>query len=629
MEKYIKIAKEAVFYFTLVLLPVFFLTIFLSPFILPKYVFLVIGLSLTFILWIAKIAVSKKIEFRAGKFDLAVLAIAIAYLATAIIKTPNKAEAFIVPGVTTAVLLSAVTYFLANQINTSRSNLLSYVMAISAALLAFISTLFQIGLFSKIPQFGALVKDVNFNPAGGYLPTFMYLLIITPLAIGLFIKEDSTIKKSVLGIILAVITLGITLSANSLFGKSTNKPKFIDLRSSWEIAVETFKKEPYFGVGPGNYLTAFNRNKPLTYNQTEVWDVKFTSARNYFLTAVTETGFVGIIALSFLLITIIYHIRTKPLTWSLTSVLVGLVLMLLYPVSTVVLLAFFIMLALCSDAKLVISDLKLNGVIPNFLMFLAIVPVSILLFYGGRATLAEYKFKKALDSFSGNDVKGAYTLLQEAIKLNPKVDRYHLSFGQIDIAVANTIASKKDITDEDKKLISEVIQHSVTEGKNAVSLNPGRSGNWENLASIYASIISFAKGADIFTVQTLNQAIALDPINPSLRISLGRVYLQLKKYDEAVKVLELAVLAKPDLASSHYHLALAYSALKLTDKAKAQYDAALSLLEEGSEDYKKVKAESDSAASASPVPSPTPAIEPQIELPEEAQPPQNEQQPIE
>lgn len=627
MEKYIKIAKETIFYFTLILLPVFFLTSFPSPFILPKYVFLTIGLSLTFLLWISEMAISKKFVLHLGKYDLAVLIFAVAYLATSLVKTPNKAEAFVIPGVATAALLSATAYFLANQVNSKNSDLLKYVIAASGALLATMSTLFQIGLFSKIPQLSALVKDVNFNPAGGYLPTLMYLLIIVPLVVGMFIKEESTVKKSLLGLILAVIVLGITLSANSIYGKNTSRPKFIDLRSSWEIAVETFKKEPYFGVGPGNYLSAFNKNRPLTYNQTEVWDVKFTSARNFYLTAVTETGFVGIIALSILLISIIYQVRKK-ITWSLASVLVGLILMLFYPVSVVVLIVFFVLLSINSKAKPVLEEVKLRGVAPNVIMLFALGLVTVITNFGGKATLAEYKFKKALNSLSANDIKGAYTFLQEAIKLNPKVDRYHLSFGQIDISVANTIASKKDITDEDKKLISEVIQHSVTEGKNAVSLNLGRSGNWESLASIYANIISFAKGADSYTVQTLNQAISLDPINPSLRISLGRVLLQLKKYDEAVKVLELAVLSKPDLAASHYYLALAYSALKQTDKAKAQYEAALSLLQVGTEDYKKVKAESESIVAASPIPTPTPVIEPQLELPTDAQPPTQEQLPI-
>ncbi len=100
-----------------------------------------------------------------------------------------------------------------------------------------------------------------------------------------------------------------------------------------------------------------------------------------------------------------------------------------------------------------------------------------------------------------------------------------------------------------------------------LALNPPRSGNWELLADTYRAIIPLAEGSDQFAIQSYNQAIALDPINPNLRIKLGGVFFALGDYDSAIEAFRTAVLAKPDLANSHFNLAVAYREVGEIDKA--------------------------------------------------------------
>ncbi|MEK7111887.1 MAG: tetratricopeptide repeat protein, partial [Patescibacteria group bacterium] len=158
--------------------------------------------------------------------------------------------------------------------------------------------------------------------------------------------------------------------------------------------------------------------------------------------------------------------------------------------------------------------------------------------------------------------------------------------------LASSLAQKGEIlTEDDRSTITQHIKQAIREGRATVTLNPGRSGNWEILARIYQAIMPFAQGADNFAIQSFNQSIALDPTNPNLRIALGGVYYALGRYDEAIRVFELAVLSKPDLANAHYNLAVAYREKGEIEKAIEQMKLVLSLVEKDSSDYELAKTE--------------------------------------
>ncbi|KKU03134.1 MAG: hypothetical protein UX03_C0022G0013, partial [Candidatus Woesebacteria bacterium GW2011_GWE1_45_18] len=157
---------------------------------------------------------------------------------------------------------------------------------------------------------------------------------------------------------------------------------------------------------------------------------------------------------------------------------------------------------------------------------------------------------------------------------------------------------------------------------------------WENLGRTYQSIMAFATGADAFAITSFNQAVALDPTNPNLRIALGGIFYSLGRYDEAVRTFELAVLSKPDLANGHYNLAIALREKGNLEDAIAQLNAVLSLVEKDSEDYNLVKTEIENLEKklpakeaegteslTPPTPAEEPVLKPPLTLPEEATPP--------
>lgn len=646
--KYIDYIEKYLIYFVVFFLALFVLPLLPASFILLRELFLTFSLALLLILFSLKLILRGALTFSSGKFDFAVLFIALAYLASSIFATPNKMEAFWLPGTAVFVIASAIFYFLINQLNSQDKQKVVYSLFASAVAFSLLVIFSTLGLPAKI----------FFNTLGGAIPAIIFLAATAPLSIGLLFEEKGLAKRLFLSTASIIVILGLLVSIKDLWPAKDNNLALLDFNTSWQVAVETLKTSPLLGVGPGNYLTAFRRFRPLSFNSSAFWNGSFSSSRNFYLTAVTEAGFAGAISL-FLLLFAVYRFQIKgflvkkELKFGLTTAkAISLVLFLglaaFFPVTSFSIILLFILLALNSKSEDKIFNVNFlaqragdssafSSRIPSFIVALPIIALVIAFgIFETRCGLAEYHFKKAIDAVGKNDAQTTIKEMVSAINLNPKVDRYHSSYAQINLVIAQNLAAKKDLTDADKNAISQLIQIAIAEGKATVTVNLTRSDNWSLLADIYRSVMAFAQGADTFAIQTLLQAVALDPVNPSLRISLGGVYFALGRYDEAIDTFKLAVLTKPDLANAHYNLAAALKQKKEISKAIDEMNIVISLVKKDSNDYKLAQTELTSLQKELPAVKPTgeagesltppaeaPAqvIKPPLELPEEATPP--------
>jgi tetratricopeptide (TPR) repeat protein len=615
MTKILEAIQKFLLYTAVVLFPVFVLSIFSNPFIIPKEVLLIVLSSVAILVWIIKIIIKGEMSFAVGKFDLGVLLVTIAYLLSAILKTPNKFDAFLLPGTATIVIASGIFYFLLNQLDRKGKDILGFTLLISSVVLSISILLIETGI---------LGKDRNFNAFGGFFPSIVYLAITFIFSIGLLVKHNDFVKRLFISVSLVIVVLGVVVSIKNILPGKPQALALSSFQTSWVVAVEALKASPILGVGPANYLSAFNMFKPLSYNQTDLWQVRFTSARNFYLTVLTETGFAGIIAVFILLVGVYKSLKHK-LNIEKISLVILLIIFALLPITSILITLLFVLLSVVSGSEDNVTHITLNtsSRIPSIIMTLPVLAAIIALaFFGTKTLAAEITFQKALVAASKNDAKTTYDLMQKTISQNPQIDRYHASFAQVNMALASSLAAKKDITEDDKKTVSQLIQQAINEGKNTAILNPDKSGNWELLAGIYKQVMPFAQGADNFAIQTYNQAIALDPINPNLRISLGGVYYALGRYDEAIEAFKLAVLAKQDFPNAHYNLAVAYREKKDITKATEEMNKVLSLVGKNSADYELAKKELEKLESlTTPQPAEKSNIKPPIELPQEATPP--------
>ncbi len=636
MEKTLKDIQKYLVLAGVLLFAIFTLPGFPSPYFVPKEILAVIIISLALIVSLIRSIMNGEIKFSIGKFDVGVILLTLAYLISSILATPNKMEAFFYPGFTTFVLISAIFYLLINQFTKRGKNSVLLALFASGILLS-ISVLFTgLGIFAKIPQLPGFMKDSAFNPIGSNLQSLVYLLALLPIGITQIIKEKDVIKKLFFGVASSVLIFGIVLLGVNMLPGKPQAPILPSMQTSWEIAVDTLKKSPLLGAGAGNYLSAFNLYRPIEYNSTNLWQVRFSSANNFYFTLITEVGIIGLAALVILLIGIYKKltIEVKKQNWEVLSIVILLVVFALLPAAPSLIFLLMVLLAVFSSSEeksVTIATNKIPSLIVATPIFLGIIAVA---FFGSKAVAAEAAYKKSLDALVANDAKNTYDYMVKAEKLNPYVDRYHASLAQVEMALANSLAEKKDLTDDDRATITQLVQQAISEGKATVTLNMSRSGNWEVLAQIYRSIMSFAEGSDQFAIQTYTQAVALDPINPELRIALGGVYYALEDYDNAINAFQLATVAKPDHPNSHYNLAAAYAAKKDYDKAITEMETVMSLISKDSEDYKTAQTVLDQLKAQKPPTTESTSqnltapetvedtnIEPPITLPSEATPP--------
>jgi tetratricopeptide (TPR) repeat protein len=425
---------------------------------------------------------------------------------------------------------------------------------------------------------------------------------------------------------------------------TTVKPILLPFSTSWAIAVESFKNWRFFllGVGPNSFLDAFLQFRPASYNLTNLWSIRFGFASNYYLHLLTTVGILGLLSFGYLVWKVI---KTRPAFSIQYSVFSILVLFLFLPVNFLLLFVFYIMIALLAT-NLPTKEYSESSKIAAWSIFIPTVLVILTSFYFfGRVYAAEIYFQKSLLAINRNDGNQAYNLQIKAISLNPFYDFYHLAYSQTNILLANALAQKSDLSDQDRQNITVLIQQAIKEAKTAVTLNKNKATNWENLANIYRQLLNFAQGADQWTISSLTQAIKLDPVNPDLKLTLGGIYYALKNYDEAIRWFQQAVDIKPNFANGYYNLSWAYKEKGDFQKAHEAMQTTLSLVPTDSGDYNKARNELDELAKkltttkeatpeskfktqtekepvgetplTKPQPYPSPIIKPPIEIPEQ------------
>lgn len=602
--KLLKIIEEYLFFLGLFLLPLIFIPVFPNSFETPKLLLLVAVSALIFLIKLIKIVISKSFQFSSNKYDLILISISIVYIASTLLMTANKVEAFFLPGTASLIILSSLFYFFTNQLEDKERNNLVYVLLSSSLVLSvlLIFSFLKVFKFLPISTFGSLITSA------------LFLLAMLPFVVYDMFNKNSILKKILMSFVGLLLIVGIAISTYQMMPNKTTSFKNLSYQTGWQIATDSIKESPLLGIGPGNYIDAFNKFKPISYNLTPEWNLKYVSSSSLFLTILTEGGLLATFLFLVLFFLILKSIKfDNPYYVSLLILILGLII---FPVLFSFLPVVFVLISLFSkNVKRVSNNFVSN--LPSFLisvpLFLVLVFISYLF---TRATIAEIYFGKTIKEVSSGTAIKTYEYINKSIKLNPYSDRYHVYAANINYSLGKNISQKQDLTDREKETITKLIQQSIIEAKAGVTLNPKRSVNWENLSSIYIAIIPFAKGSDLYAIQSLNQAIFLDPLNPILRVKLGGIYYAKKEYGEATDIFKLAVLAKNDYPNGHYNLSLAYKENGDLAKAKDEMNIVLGLIGESSKDYDTALKELEKIEELTkPEDIPEPVIEPQIELP--------------
>lgn len=629
--------------FLIGLTPLFFLPITTNFYGFNKNFLLYFVTGLLFLAWGAKIGLEKRISFRRTPFTGFVFLFALGFLLATIFVSPNKMEPFLYAGETGTIVTLALLYFIiVNNLEKSTHRKILNALIIGAGVLGLIAVYQFLGLnetlFPNLPEWS---KDKLWTPAGGSLPLISFLIVGLVLSLTAFLKRFSKSVLASVGFGLATVltALGLIVTVSQILPGKETTMVILPYRSAWVIAIEAFKQNPLFGVGPGNFISAFNRFRPVAFNQANFWNARFGASSSYLLQLLTVGGILSLVPFVLLTLKIVRSVKKESKNPWYLSLLILLFSLFFLPGNYLAIFSFFVLLAVWTPKTEVpgVSVPKQFSLIP---LGLLVIGVAIAFYLGGRAYAADLHFWRSLVAFAENQGIEVYNRQIKALNLNPNHTSYRLAYAQTNFALANSLASQPELTDQDRAQITQLVQQAIREAKLATVLGPRNAETWENLAQLYQNLLNFAQGSDQWAIAAYLQAVATDPINPRIRVNLGGLYYSLQNYDAAVRQFQNAVDLKPDFANGYYNLAAAYREQEKYVEAYNAMQLVLNLIPSNSADYQQAKGELDELAKklpaevaaptqpptpsekelTKPEPLPTPVIEPPIKLPEEAGP---------
>jgi len=594
---------------TLAVTPILFLPLTQDYYDTAKWMILVIVSLLTLIfMGISLLRPPHPTHFSVTRTSIAFGALALASVISLFAASSNKVEALVHPlGLVTFIAIAIITSrVLAPHIKPT----IIYVLYGSAAVLGLFAVYQFLGMGGSMFPGVAFLSNPLWTPTGAATTTIAVFAITLALLIPNIAR---TAKKSInqgnalpfLVLAACVLVAGGGITVWQLVPKISTG--FLPYSTGWTILIEVARtiRSALVGVGVENFLTAYVSGKPIALQATPLWNIRFSVSSNFFFHIGAVYGLVGVAASIFLARFLIFPIHKAHLAARITT----LICLLLLPPSLTI-LAVTAIVSLLSEEKYLLS-IKLPTATPVRYAIAIIASAGsiallypLTMFYG-----AELAYFQALSAAGRNEGTNSYNLHIRAIKKNPYISRYHTTFSQVSLAIANTIAAgaTKTVSESDQKLTSELIQQAISESKVAVTLSPQSITAWENLGNTYQAIMTVATGSDAWAETSYTKALSLDPTNPVLWVNLGGVLVHEKKLDDAITAFNRAIFLRSSYANAYYNLANAYRLKGDTVKGADAATRAMNLVEPNSSDYFKAKNELDSIQNATPVPPDTTA----------------------
>ncbi len=635
LVNYIEKASVVILGLLFLLFPVLITNMTTDFFILPKQALLVFATLVLMLLFGIKTFLLEKVRIKRTPFDLPVILFILALLLSSVFSVARfDSFANFVP-----VLFAGISFF---AITINARNEKSVLVLIGSLLGgAVLLSLISVFSFLKIYVFPFdFTKVQTFTASGSLLDQGLYLLFVLPVALYflspfLFRKKHretqeekriDLIKIGAFGLASVVIATGLILSVYNLV-KTPNSLLILPLETGFQTAFAAISQDSgrilqglLFGSGYGEYLTDFTRFKQAAFNtNTSLWSLTFIHSSTFVLELLATTGILGLLSFFFLCVKVV---KERPLF---IHLLIALAACFVLPVSFYGLTLIFFLLGIYSalrglsdDQKYFDVELQLVALKKGFLAFsqeehvreranskilsytvlgIIIILVFLLGFLSYDYLSANVTFQKSLVAASQNNGQLTYTYQSNALATftGKYTDSYYRVFSQTNLALANSLAASipqgASPSAQTQQTIYTLVQQSINSARQATTISPKNTINWQNLSSIYRALIGFGQNADSFAILAQQQALALDPTNPQGYITLGGIYYQLSLWDKAQEQFQQAVNLKPDFPNAYYNLGHALQQKGDLKGALAQFQTVKSLVANDPANLAKINGE--------------------------------------
>lgn len=605
--------KAASYYLTIILvdlialglflLPLLFLPFFTDPFGLPKQAILLTVTFAGLLIWGLQTLFERRVTLRATPLTLPLTLFFAVVLISSLIPLIQSGGTLKTSIIASYPLLSLVIFFFVT-IHAVQKSKHTQLLTASFLLGTSLSAAFSILNFFNIyvlpfPE----VHVPAFNSFGNLLHALFFFVALIPLTTLAVIKMLPERKPQLAAYLVALVIL-VSASFVTLYQIRLNLlPQTVGLKVATGAIGQNFQTL-FFGTGPGTYIADFTRFRPASFNQSEVWNLRFLNSSSFILEILATLGILGFISFLFIIYKTVRNFpgMKDPIAQGLfAGAGVLFVLSLFFPLTfpTLALLIVLLTLYILRSQRMEETTLAMialpkgvsTNLLPGIVFGVFLILAGISFYFQGTYLVSDIKFQQAIVAARQNRGTETYNLQREAISIFPARDDYYRTFSQTSLLLANNLATREGLTDQDKQTLVSLVQQSIISARTAATLFPDNVLNWENLASIYRSLIGFGDGADRFAIASAQQAIRLDPSNPQLYIFLGGIYYQLTQWDSAITQFQTAISLKPDFANAYYNMGHALEKKGDLTGALAQYRIVQNLVPDLPEDKTKIDAE--------------------------------------
>ncbi|PIS39750.1 MAG: hypothetical protein COT33_00335 [Candidatus Nealsonbacteria bacterium CG08_land_8_20_14_0_20_38_20] len=447
-----------------------------------------------------------------------------------------------------------------------------------------------------ISALGLLVL-IDFSPAWLVVLVSLGIFFIFSLAKRIF-RED--VNRLLLVIfLLAISTFFLFFNTADFYNSNIfnfQKEQILSQGTSWKVALGAATdniKTAFLGSGIGAYNYDFAKFKPVSFNQSPLWQIRYDRAGSYLSELLATVGFLGLISylalvaifllISWLLLEGLKEDKGElrdvkgelrgnkgvqlPLLLAFFALLVA---QLFYYQNTVLAFSFWFILGLAvislqktaREKTLSFKNFpEMNLVFSTLLLFLSLA-VLISYYFLVRFYLADVNELKAqLMPSAEEQIK----ISEKAIRLNPKLTIY-----QVILARAYWLQIRQELNKPQSEIditkLQEVVAKAIDWAKKAAEISPNNILTQETLGMIYRDVRPLAPGAADWAITYFQKAIALEPKNPVLWTELGKLYLT-SDIQKARENFAKAKALKPDYLDSQIQDALSYEMEKNFDEA--------------------------------------------------------------
>ena len=373
---------------------------------------------------------------------------------------------------------------------------------------------------------------------------------------------------------------------------------------AWDVAKETLKNEPLFGVGPALYGNAFSQYHPQSFNEHSLFSLRFFRTHGALFSSLATIGAAGTIALLLVMITFIgtgfYQLsygaargKIIPLSifCAIGATLVGSLFVFVDGATlfvSVLLAGIFVASFMMGEEErfrtLVFSRTPQFALTHVFMLMIVGMIVVASMVVAGRAFTAD---RLALQAVRGGEVSEENAqLLVRAIGINKKEGRYFTQLAQNYIALAN-----REVLDENRQDVGKIrnyLDDAIQAAEAGVARMPEDALAQETLAQIYDSARVYVPDATQLSRDAYVRLAELEPVNPVPIVKIGQIDLlgvgqtedeQLQKniLDDARELFNEAIALKDDYPPSHYQLARTLETLEEIDDAVRSAERAFTL----------------------------------------------------